>query len=87
MKEIDHKAISADGKTYYEIALRIKTGECIRIKNPGCTAAALDVACAYWCIDNNANAYKAVKIFFMGTSPEIDLNKIPKKYHKYFKEQ
>lgn len=87
MKEIDHKAISADGKTYYDIALHLKSGEYIRIKNSGCTAAALDVASAYFCVDYDGNIYKKIKVFFMGTSPEIDLNKIPKKYHKYFKEQ
>ena len=87
MKEIDYKAISADGKTYYDIALHLKSGEYIRIKNPGCTAASLDVASAYFCVDYDGNTYKKIKVFFMGTSPEIDLNKIPKKYHKYFKEQ
>ena len=87
MKEIDHKAISADGKTYYDIALHLKSGEYIRIKNPGCTAASLDVASAYFCVDYDGNIYKKIKVFFMGTSPEIDLNKIPKKYHKYFKEK
>ena len=85
IKEIDLKALSDDGKTYYEIALCLRTGEYIRIKNPGCSAAALDAACAYFCVDNNANAYKFIKVFFQGTSPEINLNMIPKKYHRYFK--
>ena len=57
MKEIDHKAISADGKTYYDIALHLKSGEYIRIKNPGCTAASLDVASAYFCVDYDGNIY------------------------------
>lgn len=85
IKEIDLKALSDDGKTYYEIALYLRTGEYIRIKNPGCSAAALDAACAYFCVDNNADAYKSIKTFFMGTSPEINLDMIPKKYRKYFK--
>lgn len=85
IKEIDLKALSNDGKTYYEVALRLKTGEYIRIKNPGCSAAALDAACAYFNVENNANAYKSIKVFFQGTSSELNLDMIPKKYHKYFK--
>ena len=84
IKEIDHKHISDDGKTYYYIALRLKTGEYIRIKNAGCDAVALDVACAHWCVDYDGNVYKRIKVFFQGTSPELNLNMIPKKYHKYF---
>ena len=34
---------------------------------------------------NHWEAYKFVKIFFMGTSSKINLDKIYKKYHKYFK--
>lgn len=86
IKEIDLKALSDDGKTYYEIALCLRTGEYIRIKNPSCSAAAVDAACAYFCVDYDGSVYKRVKVFFMGTSPELNLNMIPKKYHKYFKE-
>ena len=87
IKEIDHKSVSDDGKIYYEIALNLSTGEQIRIKNPGCTAAALSVACEYFGVPDNALAYKTVKTFFQGTSAELNLNMIPKKYHKYFKEK
>ena len=86
MFEIDHKSISSDGKVYYNIALNLSTGESIRIKNAGCTAAAQTVACEYFGVPDNALAYKTVKIFFQNTSAELNLNMIPKKYHKYFKE-
>lgn len=87
IKEINGKAVSADGKTYYYIALCLKTGEYIRIKNAGCDAAAMDIACTEFCVDYDGNAFYKVKVFFQGTSSELNLNMIPKKYHKYFKER
>lgn len=75
---------SADGKDYYELALNIQTKEKILIKNAGCTADAFYLACEKWGIKNSFFIQdNFIKIFFLGTSSEIDLKKIPKKYHKF----
>ena len=84
--EIDGQYKSSDGKTYYFIALNLTTGKYIRIRNAGCQAEAMSIACDFFHELNYAYAYKQVKIFFQNTSAELDMNCIPKKYHKYFKE-
>lgn len=78
----NHK--SSDGKDYFYIALNIKKQEKVLIKNAGCDAVAYTMALDYWFINYALYSKSGVKLFFLGTSKEIDLNKIPKKYHKYF---
>ena len=73
-----------DGNDYYNIALNLENGDFVRIKNASCTAVAEEMACEYFNVPCNAMTYKTIKIIFMGTSPNLDLNKIPKKYQKYF---
>lgn len=75
---------SSDGNDYYNIALNLENGDFVRIKNASCTAVAEEMACEYFNVPCNAMTYKTIKIIFMGTSPNLDLNKIPKKYQKYF---
>ena len=84
IETIDGKNKESDGNDYYEIALNLKTNEIVRIKNASCSAVAEKMACEYFNVPCNAMTYKTIKIFFMGTSPNLDLNRIPKKYHKYF---
>lgn len=75
---------SEDGHNYYELALNLKTGDKVLIENAGCTADAFYLACEKWEIKNSFFIQdNFIKIFFLGTSPEIDLKKIPKKYHKF----
>ena len=70
---------------YYYYTLYIPTGEILCIKNGGCTAKVEDYLNEKYNL-NHWDAYKFVKIFFMGTSSKINLDKIYKKYHKYFKD-
>ena len=84
IETIDGKNKESDGNDYYEIALNLKTNEIVRIKNASCSAVAEKMVCEYFNVPCNAMTYKTIKIFFMGTSPNLDLNRIPKKYHKYF---
>lgn len=75
---------SEDGHNYYELALNLKTGDKVLIENASCTANAFYLACEKWKIKNPFFIQdNFIKIFFLGTSSEIDLNKIPKKYHKF----
>lgn len=74
-----------DGKDYYEIALNCKTGEYVQIKNAGCTAVAKTMAYEYFHVCLGLYAEEDIKIFFHCNCNEVDLNRIPKKYHKYFK--
>lgn len=74
---------SEDGHNYYELALNLKTGDKVLIENASCTAVAQELAEKYFSINSSLYIPNNVKIFFLGTSPEIDLKKIPKKYHKF----
>ena len=85
MRELKGNYKSSDGKDYFTVALNTRTGEKILIKNAGCSAAALTIAMDYWFINYELYYKSGIKLFFLNTSKEIDLNKIPKKYHKYFK--
>lgn len=87
MKTLTGSYKAENGKDYYNIALNLGTGEYIQIKNASCTAVAEDMALAYF-NENPACPYTStmVKVFFQGTSSELNINMIPKKYHKYFQE-
>lgn len=84
METLDGNYKADDGKDYFNIALNTKTGEKVLIKNAGCEAAAIDMASKYWNLNYALYSSTGIKIFFLSTSKEIDLNRIPKKYHKYF---
>lgn len=84
MQELIGNYKAGDGKDYFNIALNTKTGEKVLIKNAGCEAAAMDMASKYWNLNYALYSSTGIKIFFLGTSKGIDLNRIPKKYHKYF---
>ena len=71
--------------TYYYFTLYLPTGEILRVKNAGCTATLEDYLYKRYNL-KNFDGYKYVKTFFNGTKPEVDLNNVYKKYHKYFKE-
>lgn len=73
---------STDGKDYYELALNLHNGEKILIKNASCTAVAQDMAIKHWGIKSSNYSDSKIKIFFLGTEPELISEKIPKKYHK-----
>lgn len=75
----------SDGLNYYELALNLKNGEKVMIKNASCSAHALELAGAYWNTESKLFNDSDIKLFFLGTSDEFSsLKKIPKKYHKYF---
>lgn len=84
MQELIGTYKAGDGKDYFYVALNIKTGEKVLIKNAGCEAAAIDMAAKHWDLNYYLYSSSGIRIFFLGTSKEIDLNRIPKKYHKYF---
>lgn len=73
-----------DGNDYYELALNLESGEFVKIKNASCTAVAEEMACEYFGVPCNGMTYKTIKIIFLGTSPNVDINKLPKKYQKYW---
>lgn len=76
-----------NGKDYYDIVLNLGTGEYIQIKNASCTAVAEDMALKYFNEDPCCPYTSTmIKVFFQGTSAELDMTKIPKKYHRYFQE-
>ncbi|MBR6401781.1 MAG: hypothetical protein IKS48_00190 [Eubacterium sp.] len=75
-----------NGKDYYNIALNLGTGEYIQIKNASCTAVAEDMALKYFNTENCPYTSTMIKVFFQGTSPELNVSMIPKKYHRYFQE-
>ena len=76
-----------DNKDYYYFTLYIPTCEILRIKNAGCTACVEDYLEERYNINlNYIENYRNTKIFFNGTNPQLDLNNVYKKYHKYFKE-
>lgn len=82
MELIEGTYKSADGKDYYELALNLQNGEKILIKNASCTAVAMDMVLKHWKIEYSLYNMKNIKIFFLGTEPELISEKIPKKYHK-----
>ena len=82
METIEGTYKSTDGKDYYELALNLQNGEKILIKNASCTAVANDMAIKHWGIKSSNYSDSKIKIFFLGTEPELSLEKIPKKYHK-----
>lgn len=53
MKTISGTYKADDGLDYYNVALNIKTGEFIMIKNAGCSAVAQDMANEYFQVSNN----------------------------------
>lgn len=86
MKTLVGNYKAENGKDYYNIALNLGTGEYIQIKNASCTAVAEDMALKYF----NEDPYcpytsTMIKVFFQGTESELNMQFIPKKYHKYFK--
>lgn len=85
MKELNGCYISGDDKDYFWVALNPRNCEKVLIKNAGCEASAVELVMNYWCLNYALYNSTGVKMFFLGTSKEIDLKKIPKKYHKYFK--
>ena len=85
MKTINGTYKADDGLDYYNVALNLKTGEFIMIKNAGCSAAAQDMANEYFLVINNLYSESDIKVFFQGNHSELYLNMIPKKYHKFFK--
>lgn len=84
MQELRGNYKASDGKDYFYVALNTKKSEKVLIKNAGCDAAAYTMALDYWFINYALYQKSGIKLFFLGSSKEIDLNKIPKKYHKYF---
>lgn len=82
--DLNNKEVKQPGDYYY-YTLYIPTGEILCIKNGGCTARVEDYLNQKYNL-NHWDAYKSVKIFFMGTNSKINLDKIYKKYHKYFKD-
>ena len=86
MKIINGTYKADDGLDYYNIALNLKTGEYIMIKNASCSAVAYDMANEYFQVSNNLYLESGIKIFFQGNHSELYLDMIPKKYHKFFKE-
>lgn len=75
---------SPDGRDYYNIVLDLRDGTYFQIKNASCTAVAENFICErfqikYW------DALKVFRIFHMGNDDTVNLDKIYKKYHKYFK--
>jgi len=74
-----------DGEDYYNIGLDLVTGQIVQIKNAGCLAHAEKLVMDFLKINYSLFSSR-VKIFFMGNCSGIDLNRIPKKYHKFFRE-
>ena len=85
MTELVGSYKSSDNKDYYYIALNTNNNETVLVKNAGCTAVAIDMVMKHWKIDYCLYNSSGIKMFFLGTSKEINLNRIPKKYHKCFK--
>ena len=73
----DYKA--SNGNDYYEFAVNMDTGNIVRIKNASCTATAEKMAVDFF-------GTKNVRILFNSINSEPNLTMIPKKYHKFFKE-
>lgn len=71
-----------DGNDYYTLALNLETNDKLLIKNAGCTAAAEAIAMDYWHLDDSLYGFKKLKFIWLGTDPDINPKKIPKKYHK-----
>lgn len=69
---------------YYDVVFNRLTNQKVMVKNPGCQANAEELACTHWGIEYDGRIIPHLKVFSLRNSPEIDLNKIPKKYHKYF---
>lgn len=84
MKTIAGNYKSEDGQDYYNIVLNLETYEYIQIKNAGCTATAENLASEYFNKKEELYTERSLRVFFMGTCPELDLKFIPKKYHRYF---
>ena len=85
MKTITGNYKSEDGQNYYNTVLNLETYEYIQIKNAGCTATAENLASEYFNKKEELYKQRSLRVFFMGTYPELDLKFIPKKYHRYFK--
>lgn len=84
MKTLTGTYKSETGLDYYYIALNLKTGEYVQIKNAGCEAVALTMAYEHFGVCYSLYAESDVKVFFHCNCSDIDLNRIPKKYHRYF---
>lgn len=84
MQELIGTYVSRDHRDYFYLALNTKNYEKVLIKNAGCEAAAFDMAIKHWNLNYALYSSTGIKIFFLGVTKEINLNRIPKKYHKYF---
>ena len=73
-------------KNYFEIALNLKTGDKVLIKNASCTAVALEMALKLWGEEYSLYQKNLIKIFYIGDDEAMTdvYSKIPKKYKKYF---
>ena len=77
MNTYDLKYKSSDNKNYYNIVLNLENSDVFQIKNASCDNS------AYKFIENELNIHN-YKMFFMGNDDFLNMNKIYKKYHKYF---
>ena len=69
---------------YYYFTLHLPTGEILRVKNAGCDATLEDYLCERYNL-KRMEVPNYVKTFFNGKEPEVNLDRVYKKYHKYFK--
>ena len=70
---------------YYYFTLHLPTGEILRVKNAGCLASLEEYLSKRYNLRRmEVPAY--VKTFFNGKEPELNLDNVYKKYHKYFKD-
>ena len=69
---------------YYYFTLYLPTGEILRVKNAGCVATLENYLCERYNL-KRMEVPNYVKIFFNGKESEVNLDRVYKKYHKYFK--
>lgn len=69
---------------YYYFTLYLPTGEILRVKNAGCVATLENYLCERYNL-KRMEVPNCVKTFFNGKEPEVNLDRVYKKYHKYFK--
>lgn len=85
MKTIDLNNNDYDkNNNYYKIVLDLETKEYFQIKNAGCFASLENYLAEEYKI-KFSQVSNRFKIFSMGTDDFLNINKIYKKYHKYFK--
>ena len=83
MKTIDLGRKSTDGKEYFQTVIDIKTGNVLMYKNSGCTANVISNLCEIFGVDY-FDANGRFKVFFNLNSDEPLIDRIPKKYHRFF---